>query len=161
MIDKLKQFFSKERPDEGADNKQTGHDLRIAVCALFVEMASIDETFTDDEMQAILSILRDKYALSTDMAEALVSEAEKELAESVDLWQFARLINENYSTTEKIEIVETLWEIIYADGKMDAYEHYLMNKLQQLLRLSHDQIIDAKIKIKSSLKTRAGETGLA
>ncbi|MBW2368117.1 MAG: TerB family tellurite resistance protein [Deltaproteobacteria bacterium] len=150
MIDILKRFFGKERPDEGENDSQTGHDLRVAACALFVEMASIDERFTDTEMQAILSILKDKYGLSTELAEALISEAEKELAESVDLWQFARLINENYSNPEKIEIVETLWEIIYTDSKMDAYEHYLMNKLQQLLRLSHDQIIDAKIKVKSA-----------
>jgi len=57
------------------------------------------------------------------------------------------LINENYSNEEKIEIIETLWRIVYVDGKMDQYEHYLMNKLKNLLRLSHDQLIDAKLKV--------------
>ena len=79
--------------------------------------------------------------------DALIVEAEKELEESVDLWQFARLINENYSNEEKIEIIETLWRIVYVDGKMDQYEHYLMNMLKKLLRLSHDQLIDAKLKV--------------
>ena len=104
-------------------------------------------------MQTIFSVLGDRYGLSETLSAALVAEAEKELSESVDLWQFARLINKNYSNQEKIEIVEILWEIIYADGKMDAHEHYLMNKLQNLLRLSHDQIINAKIKVKSALNS--------
>ena len=80
-------------------------------------------------------------------ADALIAEAERELEKSVDLWQFASLINENYSNEEKIEIIETLWRIVYVDGKMDQYEHYLMNKLQNLLRLTHDQLIAAKLKV--------------
>ncbi|MBW2563131.1 MAG: TerB family tellurite resistance protein, partial [Deltaproteobacteria bacterium] len=51
---------------------------------------------------------------------------------------------------EKIEIIETLWRIVYVDGKMDQYEHYLMNMLKKLLRLSHDQLIDAKLKVLNS-----------
>jgi uncharacterized tellurite resistance protein B-like protein len=101
-------------------------------------------------MDAIVSILKERYGLSPEHADALITEAERELEESVDLWQFARLINENYSNEEKIEIIETLWRIVYVDGKMDRYEHYLMNKLQNLLRLSHDQLIAAKLKVLNS-----------
>ena len=50
----------------------------------------------------------------------------------------------------KVKIIETLWQIVYVDGKMDRYEHYLMNKLKKLLRLSHDQLIDAKLKVLNS-----------
>ncbi len=48
---------------------------------------------------------------------------------------------------EKIEIIEILWRIVYVDGKMDEHEHYLMNKLSNLLRLSHNQLIEAKLKV--------------
>lgn len=148
MIDVVKRFFGKTTTEvsKGA-NQNTEHDIRVATCALFVEIARIDEKFTDAEMETILSILKEKYGLSQDHADALMAEAEKELEKSVDLWQFAKLINENYSNEEKIEIIETLWRIVYVDGKMDRYEHYLMNKLQNLLRLSHDQLIAAKLKV--------------
>jgi uncharacterized tellurite resistance protein B-like protein len=148
MIDIVKRFFSKATEDGSKTTGQkTHHDIRVATCALFVEIARIDEKFTQEEMEILLSILKEKYGLSQDHADALIAEAEKELGESVDLWQFARLINENYSKEEKIEIIETLWRIVYVDGKMDQYEHYLMNKLKNLLRLSHDQLIDAKLKV--------------
>ena len=148
MFDIVKRFFDKATADLAkGTNQDTEHDIRVATCALFVEIARIDEKFTDAEMEKILSILKEKYGLSPDHASALVAEAEKELEKSVDLWQFAKLINENYSNEEKIEIIETLWRIVYVDGEMDGYEHYLMDKLQNLLRLSHDQLIAAKLKV--------------
>jgi len=151
MLDIIKSFFSKDKEDRTKTTDQkTDHDICVATCALFVEIARIDEKFTQEEMETIISILKEKYSLSQEHADALIAEAEKELEESVDLWQFARLINENYSNEEKIEIIETLWRIVYVDGKMDQYEHYLMNKLKKLLRLSHDQLIDAKLKVLQS-----------
>ena len=148
MIDVVKRFFGKTTTEvsKGA-NQNTTHDIRVATCALFVEIARIDEKFTAAEMETILSILKQKYGLSQDHADALIAEAERELEKSVDLWQFTKLINENYSNEEKVKIIETLWQIVYVDGKMDRYEHYLMNKLKKLLRLSHDQLIDAKLKV--------------
>ncbi len=154
MLDVVKRFFSKITDDDSKTiEEERNHDTRVATCALFVEMARIDETFTQAEMDAILSILKEKYGLSREHADALVAKADKALDESVDLWQFARLINENYSNEEKIEIIETLWKIVYVDGKMDKYEHYLMNKLATLLRLSHEQLIDAKLKVLDSSKS--------
>ena len=153
MIDMVKRFFDNTTAQVSKTGIQhTEHDIRVATCALFVEIARIDENFTEAEMEKILSILKQKYGLSPDHADALIAEAERELEESVDLWQFAKLINENYSTEEKIQIIETLWQIVYVDGKMDQYEHYLMNKLQNLLRLTHDQLIAAKLKVLHSDK---------
>jgi uncharacterized tellurite resistance protein B-like protein len=146
MLDIVKRIFGKTATEPSKD-QPTEHDVRIAACALFVEMARIDGKFTEAEMDTILSIVKERYGLSREHADALVAEADKELDKSVDLWQFARLINANYSTDEKIEIIEILWQMVFVDGKMDRYEHYLMNKLKNLLRLSHDQLIAAKLKI--------------
>jgi len=146
-----KRFFGKEiNGSVDTDGQETSHDIHVATCALLVEIARIDGTFSEEEMETVLSTLKEKYGLDREHADALIEEAEKELENSVDLWQFARLINENYTNEEKMEIIETLWQIVYVDGKMDQYEHYLMNKLQHLLRVSHNQLIEAKLKVKHS-----------
>jgi uncharacterized tellurite resistance protein B-like protein len=151
MFDLLKRFFNKEKEtDSNSVEPETGHDTIVATCAMLVEIARIDNTFTPEEMETVISILKEKYNLSRENADALIQEAEKQLDESVDLWQFTKLINENYSNQEKMEIIETLWRVVYVDGKMDKYEHYLMSKLQHLLRVSHNQLIDAKLKVKYS-----------
>jgi len=152
MLDIVKRFFSKiTEEDSKATDQKTDHDIRVATCALFVEIARIDEKFTQAEMEKILSIIKEKYGVFQEHADALIAEAEKELEGSIDLWQFTSLINANYSIEEKIEIIETLWQIVYVDGKMDRYEHYLMSKLKTLLRLSQNQLIDAKLKVLSRL----------
>lgn len=153
MIDVVKRFFGKAGTEVSKDaNQNAVHDIRVATCALFVEIARIDDKFTEAEMETILSILKQKYGLSPDHADTLIAEAERELKKSVDLWQFTNLINENYSNEEKIKIIEIFWQIVYVDGKMDQHEHYLMNKLQNLLRLTHDQLIAAKLKVLHSEK---------
>jgi uncharacterized tellurite resistance protein B-like protein len=121
--------------------------LMVAVCALFLEMGRIDETFTEQETAHVLSILRDKYGVAAEDVDLLIAEADRELHESVDLWQFARVINDRYRIDQKEKLIERLWQIVYVDGKMDQYEHYLMNKLSKLLGLSHKQMIDAKLKV--------------
>jgi len=148
MIKAVKRFFEKVGAETSeTKTRDTAHDVRVATCALFLEMARIDESFTPEEMETLLQVLKQKYGLSQEDADNLIAEADAELKNSVDLWQFARLINENYSNEEKIEIIEILWRIVFVDGKMDKYEHYLMSRLTNLLRLSHKQLIDAKLKV--------------
>ena len=151
MLLSLKKIFNKATVDPPSGrNSHPEHDLRVATCALFLEMARIDEKFTQEETEAIFRVLKQKYGLSQEHADALLAEADDELNRSVDLWKFARLINENYSTEEKVEIIEILWRIVFVDGKMDKYENYLMHKLEQLLRLTHKQLMDAKLKVMHS-----------
>lgn len=147
MIDIIKRFFSSAQAERTETGEAGEHDLKVATCALLVELARIDDSFTEQEVDTIIEILKSRYGLSNDHAEALVAEADKELLESVDLWQFARLINENYSREEKIGIVEMLWQVVFVDGKMDMHEDYLMHKVSKLLRLHHKELMDAKLKI--------------
>lgn len=148
MIDIFKRFFSTatENGQNPAD-QDNEREVVVAIGALFLEMGRIDETFTESEMAHVLSLLTNKYGLSGEDADALIDEADRELKESVDLWQFAKVINNRYSMAQKEKLIERLWQIVYVDGKMDKYEHYLMNKLSKLLGLSHKQLIDAKLKV--------------
>jgi uncharacterized tellurite resistance protein B-like protein len=148
MIDLFKRLIGNGAAKNGTPTARSGEQEGLmAVCALFLEMGRIDETFTQQELTQIISLLTEKYGLSRDHADALIKEADRELKESVDLWQFARVINEQFSVAEKEKLIERLWRIVFIDGKMNRYEHYLMGKLSKLLRLSHQQLIDAKLKV--------------
>ena len=148
MIDLFKRLIGNvTEKNTTANTRDEEQEVLIAVCALFLEMGRIDETFTQQELAQVLSLLTEKYGLSRDHADALIKEADRELEESVDLWQFARVINAQYSVPQKEKLIERLWRIVFLDGEMDRHEHYLMNKLSKLLRLSHKQLIDAKLKV--------------
>jgi uncharacterized tellurite resistance protein B-like protein len=148
MIDILKRFFSPTAENGNMfTGKKNDQHLLVAVCALFLEMGRIDGTFTQQETAVVVDLLTKKYGLAVEDADVLMEEANRELKESVDLWQFARVINENFDNARKEKLIERLWRIVFIDGKMDEHEHYLMNKLSNLLRLSHKQLIDAKLKV--------------
>ena len=148
MIDLVKKFFGKSRSDiSGPDKETASHDVRIATCALLLEMAHIDGEFSESERESIINIIKKDYDLSDEHAVALIEAAGEELKRSIDLWKFAKLINQNYSTAEKIQIIEMVWKVIYTDGKLDRHEDYLVHKLANLLRLTHKELIDAKMKV--------------
>ena len=54
MIDLVKKFFDKSATAGGPQrDKEESYDIRIATCALFLEMANIDGEFSEDEQQNI------------------------------------------------------------------------------------------------------------
>jgi uncharacterized tellurite resistance protein B-like protein len=147
MIDLVKTFFGMRGIDK--PESDPGHDMRIATCALLMEMAEIDGEFTAREREEILTLLKTNYGLSDEHATALMEAAAAELKDSIDLWRFAKLINRNYSVEEKMKVIETIWQLVYSDERLDKHEDYLMHKMAQLLRLSHRQLMDAKMNVKA------------
>lgn len=131
-------------------------DVRIAACALFLEMARADGEFSDEEQGRILTILKNDYHLSDEEALVLIQSADRELEQSIDLWHFTNRINQSHSEEEKIDIISMLWKIVYADGTLDKHERYLVHKLSNLLRLSHQELIDAKMRVLKEGKASAG-----
>lgn len=122
-------------------------EIYLATLALFLEMAYIDGEFSTEERQRISLIFTKEYGLDKNNLEQLTRMAEQELKDSHDLWKFTNLINRNLNHSEKIRIVELIWKIIYADGKLDGYEDYLIHKLARLLNLAHSDLINAKLKV--------------
>ena len=122
--------------------------LQVATCIILLEVAKSDDEFSSIEKATVGAILKKKFDLSAEAAEELIKVASREREESVDLWEFTNLINENYSKEEKRRIVESAWRVIYADEKLDSYEDYFVHKLAKLLQLDHSDLIEAKLKVK-------------
>ena len=150
MIDLVKNFFGKSEKSVSENQAEvSSHDIHVAACALLLEMSNIDGEFSDIEKTNIISILKKNFHLSDENAAALLEASNEELKNSNDLWKFASLINKNYSIGEKESIIEMIWRVAYADGHLDKHEDYLVHKLAKLLRLSHKQLIEAKLKAKA------------
>ena len=150
MRELVKKFFQKGAASDKTKIKEEDNTERIqvATCALLLEVANSDDEFSDIERDSIIQTLKRDFKLSDEYAEELVALSDKKRKESIDLWQFTHLINEHYSLEDKIKIIEMVWKVIYADGKLDKYEDHLAHKLSSLLRLNHKQLIDAKLKVR-------------
>lgn len=133
-------------PSTGRDSPE-GREVHLAACAVFLEAAYIDNEFDPRELEAILSAFEDEYGLASEDVLELKRASERERARSLDLWTFTNVINEHYSNDEKARLVELLWRLVYADGRMDEHENYFMHKLAKLLRLTHRDLIEAKLRV--------------
>lgn len=122
-------------------------DLTLAECVLLLEIARADDEFSDEEQVHLLETMQQRYSLSEEEALELIDLATQAREESLDLWQFTNRVNETRGKEGRITIMEEIWRIIYADGRLDAHEDYLARKMANLLRLSHSEMIDAKVKV--------------
>jgi uncharacterized tellurite resistance protein B-like protein len=155
MIDLVNRFFKKSVGNGVSERvERRCQNIQVATCAVLLEMARIDNEFSEEEQESLISILKKRYGLSDEDAEELIQASNEELKGSIDLWRFTNLINRNYAIDEKLEIIRIVWEIAYADGKLDRHEDYLLHKLAELLHLTHKQLIDAKLSVLEDRKNR-------
>lgn len=119
---------------------------RIAASVLLLEAAHVDNECTDEEMDHVIDTLKSKFDLSHEYTEELITLAHEEKNKAVDLWEFTNHMNQHLSLDEKLAVMEDVWRIIHVDGKLEKHEDHFAHKLANLLRLTHKQLIDAKIK---------------
>lgn len=148
MLDAIKRFFSSSmNPLPEADPATEKKDLRLAACALLLELANADDEFTDDERQHLDSAVRRQFGLDATEADKLLRLAQEARAQAVDLWQFTNLIAENYSLGQKMVLAEIMWGLVYSDGELASKEDYLMRKICNLLRLEPGYLAEARQRV--------------
>lgn len=143
MLDAIKSFFRSSmvpapEPQPGAP------DLRLAACALLLELAHADEAFTAEERRHVEGAVRRQFGLDAEQAERLLALAQEARARAVDMWQFTSLIAEHYSLGQKMVLAEMMWGLVYADGELAQREDYLMRKISNLLRLEPGYLAEAR-----------------
>lgn len=159
MLDQIRSFFhgKMHTAAEPSGGSRQGR-LALATAAILLEMAHADSEFGSVDKQNILDLLREYFDLSEGDSAQLMVLAEAERQDSLDIWQFTNLINQHYGKDEKRDLLEILWRIIYADGKVGMHEDYLIRKLNNLLNMDHSDMIAAKFRVQQSMnKNKSGE----
>jgi uncharacterized tellurite resistance protein B-like protein len=133
-------------------NTDADRELQIATCALLLDCAHADNEFAPEEERKIEQLMRGHFALSEEAFHEIKKLSGEKLKGSIDLWQFAKTIKEQYSYRQKKKIIEMVWAVIYADDTLEAHEDYLVHKLATVLSLDHRELIDAKLKILAQKK---------
>jgi uncharacterized tellurite resistance protein B-like protein len=121
--------------------------LRLATAAVLLEIAYADGQFTPAEDGDVVGFLKEAFSLSEDTAQELIAEAEELRNRTIDHFALTNFIRMNSTLAERIEIVKTMWRIVYSDRKLTDYENYLVRKLADLLGLEHHVMIDAKVSV--------------
>ena len=137
MINRVKALFVERRgAPQARDAGHSHEELRIAAAALMVEAAQLDDTFDARERNKIRELVAERFELGPEESDSLIETAEARVAESSQLHGFTRVVKAAFSQDERIELMEMLWQVVYADGELHHYEANLMRRLAGLLQVS-------------------------
>ena len=132
----------------GEPTTQKGNDrdeLGMALAVLMLEVAKSDFQESDSEIQSMTAWLKSRdLGLSHDNVTRLLDSARGEQAQSSGLFEYTRRACEQMSMEERVQLVEQLWLIAYADGVIDKYEEAAIRKASELLYVSHSDFIRVK-----------------
>jgi uncharacterized tellurite resistance protein B-like protein len=152
MLDLIKKILG-DASGPKTKKKDDVQDVNMALCVLLLEAAHVDGECSSEEKKHVILTLSTKYGVPSEEINELLVSGDRERKNSVDLFQFTRYMNDNLTKQEKIEAMEAVWRIIHIDGHLEAHEDHFAHKLANLLRLTHKELIDAKIKARQQLIT--------
>lgn len=118
--------------------------LRRATAVLMLDVARADYVFADTELARVLELVEAHFGLSAHEAAELVDAAGGEADDLTSVHEFTRLLHEHLDEEEKARIVSLLWQIAYADGRLDKYEDSLVLKISDLLYVSRGRVMRLK-----------------
>jgi len=130
MIDRVLDFLTGRAPPAlaaGAD------ELPLAVAALLIEAARMDDDFDDAERAAIERLLAERFELTPAAVQTLVEAAERAVRHSTQFFPFTQQICKQIEPQARVRIIEMLWEVAYADGSLDPQEDMLLRRIAGLI----------------------------
>ena len=132
------------RPLEPVEKKPEVDPVHLAACALLLDLAWADGEFSAVERSHVEGVLSRHFGLSTADGERLLAVAEEARKQSVDYFQFTRLLQQSYDLGQKMVLAEVMWGLALADGQIADHEHYLTRKIANLLDLQPGYLSSAK-----------------
>ncbi len=144
MTRDFKTFFDiYVRPSPGACIDRESYEFRYAAAALLVACSKADFDEDPEEEKAIIEILKDTFKVSTSTLESLLQMADA-ASEEDNLVEVTDMVNEYCSETDKCFLLENLWRVAYADGRLDRYEELFIQRIASMIQLTEDDVSRAR-----------------
>ena len=151
MIDRVLDFLTGRTAPDPAGRTD---ELELAVAALLIEAARMDDTFDTPERAMIERVLAERFDLSPDAVGALVDAAESAVAQSTQFFPFTQQIVKHIDPEDRVQILEMMWEVAYADGTLDPQEDALLRRIAGLIHVPDQERGLARQRALEKLKAR-------
>ena len=141
----LDKFTSKSQAVDDIKLDKVDDEIALSTCILLIEVSKSDDTFDELEKQKIIDIIKNKFTLDDNQMTFLLEIADKKNDDMISLYEWTSSINESYNYEQKTDLIKLLWEVAYADGRIDKYEDYTIRKISELLYVKHTDFIRMKL----------------
>ena len=151
LAEKLTNALSGNAAKEG-DPEQRERAIRMATAVLMVNVARADNDFHESEFELLIELIERHFKLSADEASELANAADVQADEMVEVRRFTQQLHHALSDDEKVRIVDLLWKIAYADGRLSRYEDSLVLKISDLLYVNRATVMRLKFDARQSVE---------
>ena len=148
MLSSFKKFFDSKIANTEEEIYSSVKKVDLACAALLIEVINSDHELDERESKQFIETLREGLSLSEEELGELVKLAESEANQATSLYEFTRLINDEYDYKEKVELIENMWKIAFSDEQLDKYEEHLIRKISDLIYVSHSDFIKTKLNVR-------------
>jgi uncharacterized tellurite resistance protein B-like protein len=142
MLKQLKSLFEAPapRPVPGFERRH----LQVAVAALLHEARRADYHPGDDEYAAARKALAEMFGLSDGECVTVLEEGRARAEQLSSFYAPVTIIKRDFSLEERVRLVEHLWRVAYANGRLDPYEDHYVRKIAHLLYVPNTQSMLAR-----------------
>ena len=145
MINRIKDLLSNFSKNEEDIVEEKISLLDKACSALLIEVAFADKIFDESEISSLKNSLKETYGLEDEIINELIIDAERTVDDSTSLYEYTRLVNDEFTYSDKLELLTRIWKLAFADGNLDKYEDHLIRKISDLIHISHSDFIRIKL----------------
>jgi uncharacterized tellurite resistance protein B-like protein len=138
-FENLKNIINRHEPSDDS------HALPRAAAVLMLEMAITDAGSEQAELDVIHQAMRTAFRLDPQELDELIDQAHQAAREAVSLHEYTRVLRTGLQPEQRAEMIEWLWRVAYADGRLDRHEELLVRRLADLLGVPHHEFIRRKL----------------
>ena len=129
--------------------QKQGNNQLIKISALMIHAGKIDENFSKQEEMIIKQALL-KMGAKTENIQEIIEQSKIIEENANQILDFTKEVKA-MDNEKKIEIIETLWRIIYSNKDADIYETNLMRRLAGLMYIDNKIMGSIQEKIKKEI----------
>ncbi len=135
-------FFKKS--NEEIKNEKPSFEIELTAAVLAYEIARIDGNISSTELEVLMNEIKViSKKVGKDESEILKI-IEIYSNDSVSFYEFVEDINESYTKTQKLSLLEFMWKIAYADGSLDVDEERLIRRLADMINIKDIEVLKLK-----------------
>lgn len=141
MLGRLQRLLEARLGASPADAQPDEATLQLVTAALLIETARADFDDAPKELAVARRLIAAHFDLDQTATAELLASANERADDAVSLHEFTRLLNERLDEPQKLHVLEMMWRVAHADGRIDKHEEHLLRRVADLLHLTHGDFV--------------------
>ena len=136
MLQSLRNFLSNVNSNSVEELPLQQGDERIATAALMYHLIAIDGHVDQSEKEALREVLKKNFDIEEAELTELIDQAKQRDEEAIDLYEFTSVLKRKLDYEERLNVMDMLWKMVYADGVLHEFEDNIVWRVSELLGVS-------------------------